>query len=295
MKKNSKYKLKKHKYGFYQIDPLPRQEDLQSYYREKYYQKPTVSTYSRTYSKQELSLIKIASEVTDYILKNLGLKGKKNVFDIGCGEGFFLKGLRDLKWNILGTDYSFEGINVHNPSIMNKIKFGQAEEIIGHLKQKNVRFSLINLGNILEHVIDPILLLKEVSPLLKKNGILRVVVPNDKSGFQALLKKEKRSNESWIHPPDHLSYFNFESLSSVLCSCGYTPFYKLGDFPIEMFLLNKHSNYEKHKKYGAEAHFVRVKTVNFVRSRGILNYIQWASGLAAGGTSRSCIVFAKKT
>lgn len=294
MKKNKKYKLKKHKLGFYQINPLPSRKRLEKYYQEKYYQKPTVSTYTRTYSKPELSIGKIACEVTNFFALKMGHGGQKNVLDVGCGEGFFLKGLKDLKWQILGTDYSSEGVLVHNPSIANKIQYGPAEKILVELKQKKEKFSLINLGNILEHVIDPVLLLKKVFPLLRKNGILRVVVPNDKSGFQDLLKKEKRSHESWIHPPDHLSYFNFESLCSVLNYCGYTPLYKLGDFPIELYLLNKHSNYENQKRYGAEAHFSRVKTVNYVRSRGILNYIQWASGLAAGGTSRSCIVFAKK-
>lgn len=294
MQKKIKYKLKKHKLGFYQIYPLPNQKDLEKYYREKYYQKPEVATYSRSYSGPELLLGKTACEVTNFIVSKMGIRGPKTVFDIGCGEGFFLQGLKKLNWKISGTDFSCEGVRLHNPNILKKIQFGPAEIILRQLKRRKKKFSLINLGNILEHVINPILLLKEVFPLLEKGGILRVVVPNDKSGFQALLKKEKRSNESWIHPPDHLSYFNFETLCSVLTYCKFKPIYKLGDFPIEFFLLNKYSNYENRKKYGSEAHFARVKTVNYVRSRGIINYIQWASGLAAGGTSRSCIVFAKK-
>jgi len=286
--------LKRHRLGFYQIHPLPSEENLRKYYRDKYYQNPVVATYSRKYSGIELSAGKIACEVTDHIMEKITQKKRKTVLDVGCGEGFFLKGLETMGWQISGTDYSIAGIKLHNPSIAKKIRIGSAENVLTELKKENMKFSLINLGNILEHVLNPVSLLKMIRPLLLTNGILRVVVPNDVSGFQKLLKSAKRSRDSWIHPPDHLSYFNFESLISVLSFCRYTTVCKLGDFPIELFLLNKYSNYEFRAGRGAEAHLARVKTANFVRSQGIENYIQWAAGLAAGGTSRSCIVFAKK-
>lgn len=286
--------LKRHRLGFYQIHPLPSEENLQKYYRDKYYQSPVVATYARKYSGLELSVGKIACEVTDHIFGKIGNKERKTVLDVGCGEGFFLKGLEMMDWEISGTDYSIAGIKLHNPSIAKKIRVGPAKNVLAELVNENKKFSLINLGNILEHVLDPISLLKMIRPLLRTNGVLRVVVPNDASGFQKLLKNAKRSRDSWIHPPDHLSYFNFESLVSVLSFCRYTPVCKLGDFPIEIFLLNKYSNYEFRTERGAESHSARVITANFVRSQGIKNYIQWAAGLAAGGTSRSCIVFAKK-
>jgi len=286
--------LKRHRLGFYQIYPLPSKENLQRYYRDKYYQSPVVATYARKYSRLELSAGKIACEVTEHILEKIGPKKRKTVLDVGCGEGYFLKGLEMMKWQISGTDYSIAGIKLHNPSITKKIRIGPAEDVLTELVNENKKYSLINLGNILEHVLDPISLLKMIRPLLLANGVLRVVVPNDASGFQKLLKNAKRSRDSWIHPPDHLSYFNFESLMSVLSFCRYTPVCKLGDFPIELFLLNRYSNYEFRAGRGAEAHRVRTTTANFVRSQGIENYIQWAAGLAAGGTSRSCIVFAKK-
>jgi 2-polyprenyl-3-methyl-5-hydroxy-6-metoxy-1,4-benzoquinol methylase len=288
-------KLKRHRLGFFQVHPFPSKDKLQKYYRDKYYQKPVVATYSRKYSEPEIALGKINCEVTDYIYKRIRPKSRKTVLDVGCGEGFFLKGLEMMRWKIFGTDYSSQGIKIHNPSILKRIRFGPAENVLTELTNEKKEYSLINLGNILEHVLDPISLLKTTRSLLIANGVLRVVVPNDSSGFQALLKNAKRSRGSWIHPPDHLSYFNFQSLITVLSYCGYTSLFTLGDFPIELYLLNKHSNYEIQRKRGAEAHFARVKTVNFVRSHGIEKYIQWAAGLAAGGTSRSCIVFAKKT
>lgn len=294
MKNKQQKKLKKHKIGFYQITPLPSKLSLEKYYRDRYYQAPTVSTYSKRYSQDEHRYRKIACEVVDYIAKKIRNGRPKTVLDVGCGEGFFLEELKSLKWKITGTDFSCAGIKRHNPQIAANIFFGPFEKVLPKLKSQNKKFFLINLGNILEHVLNPMLLLKLVSPLLIKNGIVRLVVPNDTSGFQKLLEKEKRSRCSWITPPDHLSYFNFESLEAVLSYCGYVSFYKLGDFPIELYLLNKHSNYENHKEYGTEAHLARVKTSLYVRSKGIKNYIRWASGLAAGGTTRSCIVFAKK-
>ena len=285
--------LQRHPLGFFQIAPLPSQEELEKYYRDQYFQAPTVTTYSRKYSQEELTIHQVACDVADHIFEIERPDGQKTVFDIGCGEGFFLKGMKSLGWNVSGTDYSSEGVTNHNPELLPDIKFGSALEIIEQVRKTNRQFGLVNLGNILEHVLDPLAFLESVRPLLGADSLLRVVVPNDASEFQTLLESLGCTGRPWIHPPDHLSYFNFDCLPAVLASCRFTPIRMLGDFPIELYLLNKYSNYDLDKSRGPEAHLARVRTVHFVRSRGIANYVRWAEGLAAGAVARSCIAFAK--
>jgi SAM-dependent methyltransferase len=205
-----------------------------------------------------------------------------------------MKGLMDLGWTVYGVDYSSAGIQKHNPSVMPFVKIGDALENIEECIRKKIFFSMINLGNVLEHVPDPILLLKKIQKLLLSDGILRIVVPNDNSEIQDLLLHQSASNYEWVHPPDHLSYFNFENLRAILKYTGYKVFKMLGDFPIELFLTNKHSNYVKNKSKGKAAHNSRVLISNLIFKKGNNNYIKYSEGLAAAGIGRTCIAFSVK-
>ena len=285
--------LKKNKYGFYEVNPKPSQKELEDYYSLKYYQNPTVPTYSKKYNNEELRLIEISSEVADWVATRYLRKNKKKLFDIGCGEGFFMNYLHKMGWTVFGTDYSKAGIKRMNPHLIDNVTFGNAiKDIDLRIKNKN-NYTLVNLGNILEHVIDPIEFLRKVKKLISKDGILRIVVPNDTSQFQDLLKKLGKNNDEWFCPPDHLSYFNFDTLVNFVKKEGFDVVETFGDFPIEIFLLNDFSNYHKNKETGRQAHLARVKTVNFIRDQGLDNYIEWSKTNSRIKLSRSCIIYCK--
>jgi len=262
------YTLEKNDLDFYQVSPMPGNEELQKYYSEKYYQAPVVKTYSLQYTHEELRFGMIAPEVADYIFSQDAERVEKTLYDIGCGEGFFMDSMQKLGWTVSGTDFSEAGIKNQNPHLYSNVTYRSALEDIQDRISKNEKFTMVNLGNILEHVTDPIVILKEVKNLVHKNGFLRIVVPNDSSEFQALIFDLKLSDNNWFVPPDHLSYFNFETLPGVLAHTGYETVRKLGDFPIELFLLNENGNYYKNKQTGPGAHFARVTASNFIHERG---------------------------
>ena len=47
----------------------------------------------------------------------------------------------------------------------------------------------------------------------------------------------------WISVPAHLSYFNPSGLENLAKSAGFAPVGLLGDFPVDIYLLNPNSNY----------------------------------------------------
>jgi SAM-dependent methyltransferase len=290
---NIEFTLRKHKIGFFQVDPMPTEVELEEYYSKKYYQNPTVASYALEYSLEELKLHQVACDVTDMIYNQEQRVGKKSLFDIGCGEGFFLKGMQSLGWDIAGTDYSSSGVKKHNSEINQFVTYGNAINDINSRLDEKLKYSLLNLGNVLEHVLDPVGLLTKIKPLISKDGLLRIVVPNDASDFQQMLKNLGCAEYDWIHPPDHISYFNFQTLKNLIEYCGYELVNKMGDFPIELYLLNKNSNYIKNRDLGKDAHLARVKMSNFISERGIEAYIKWSEGLAAAEIARTCIFFVR--
>lgn len=293
-KDGNEYTLKRHPLGYLSVFPVPEVDALNDYYAQKYYQNPSVATYALQYSEDELTLLMLACRVTNQLYENQFPGKNKSLYDIGCGEGFFMKGLLDMGWSVCGVDYSIAGIEKHNPEVAQYVKTGDAILDIEEKAASQQKFHLINLGNVLEHVIDPLALLKKISRLLLSDGMLRIVVPNDNSALQNILVKQKMASFEWVHPPDHLSYFNFDNLPAVLEATGYKVSQMLGDFPIELFLTNEYSNYVTDRTKGKVAHQSRVMISNLIAEKGLQNYIHWSTGLAAAGIGRTCICFAVK-
>jgi 2-polyprenyl-3-methyl-5-hydroxy-6-metoxy-1,4-benzoquinol methylase len=291
-KDGNKYELIKHEYGFLQVSPIPNVAELNLYYAQKYYQNPTVATYSLSYSEDELQLQIEACKITNQLFEVQFPNANKSLYDIGCGEGFFMNGLMNCGWDVYGVDYSIAGIEKHNPSVLPFVNIGDAISDVEACIYSKRRFNLVNLGNVLEHVTDPILLLEKIQKLLLPDGILRIVVPNDYSQLQELLQQQGSLDYEWVHPPDHLSYFNFDNLPKLLEATGFKVVNMLADFPIEFFLANKHSNYIKDRSKGKDAHLSRVMLSKLIHQRGLDKYIKWSEGLAAAGIGRTCIAFA---
>ena len=109
-----------------------------------------------------------------------------------------MKGMKDIGWKIYGTDYSKAGLERFNPDLLENVMIGDLEYCLKHYESNNIRFDFINLGNILEHVVDPIDLLQKCKVLLAKSGVLRVKVPNDFSELQLSLVDNNLANENWI-------------------------------------------------------------------------------------------------
>ena len=287
------YIVKKHDLGYYFISPVPSEQELKDYYEKKYYQDLTVSSYQESYSKNELAVLKIDAELGNDFFVQDSKKETKELLDIACGEGFFMKNMEELGWKVHGTDYSSHGIKIKNPEFQDKVIYGELNPVLEKLIQNNKTFDFINLGNILEHVISPIDLLNRCHKLLTQEGVLRVKVPNDFSHLQQHLTNHNSISTYWVHPPDHLSYFNFDSLPKVLNHCNFEIQKLLGDFPIELFLLHPESNYID-KKVGKQAHQARIDFALSIQDLGFDKFLKISSGLGKSGLSRSCIVYSVK-
>ena len=99
------------------------------------------------------------------------------------------------------------------------------------------KFNVIHMNNVLEHILDPIGLIKIVSKLLNDKGILCIGVPNDYNPFQDVARKTEGLDPWWLAPPHHINYFNFNSLELLLHNNGFSLELKECSFPIDMFLV----------------------------------------------------------
>lgn len=257
----------KNRFGFYEIAQKPTAEFLSRFYAQKYYQREE-GVYHQAYEQDELDYIenKIAQK---YLILEKHFKSTPGqtprLLDVGCGEGWTLKYFKEKGWDVLGVDFSTFGCTTHNPGCLDNLKAGNIYELLDELTASDEKFSCIWLDNVLEHVIDPFDLMQRCRKLAQKGGMLIIEVPNDFSPTQKYLEENGYiSRQSWVQPPDHLSYFNKEGLEALCQEAGWAHRVTLGDYCIDFHLFNPNTNYVENPSVGRSCHQNRITIENLL-------------------------------
>ena len=144
----------------------------------------------------------------------------------------------------------------------------------------------------LEHVIDPLALLKSLRTLVSQGGLAVVTVPNDCSITQrGALANQHIDSAFWVAPPDHLTYFDHVSLTNAANETGWECVEMLGDFPVDWFLFHPGSNYVRDKSVGKAAHKARVQIENIIHKQPIEDVLRFWSAAAKMGIGRDITAF----
>lgn len=275
------------KCNFKHLDPIPSDIELEKYYSEQYYQisKPN-------YLKEDRIEIDHRNIFFDqrinFFKKNI--KGKL-LLDIGCGDGIFMQRALEKGFEPYGIEPSDKASSIAISNNLNIFK-GTLENFI---IQNNLKFDIVHLKNVLEHVNRPSDILEICNNLLNHGGILYIEVPNDYNLFQTLGIKINKEIKSWICIPDHINYFNFNSLKNLIRSRDFKIIKRDTTFPMYFFLIIG-LNFIKNKKLGKKLHGLRVK-FELLCAKFYLNklrqFIYWI--LAILGLGRTVIFYAKKT
>jgi SAM-dependent methyltransferase len=193
-----------------QTDKLPSNEKLKSFYNN-------INTRRLFDYSKEVALDKYFNEFDSYLKfiidkAKLNIKDKLNIIDIGAGNGRTLLQINELtSWNSLGIEPDKTKCRV-----LNFLKLNFINDIFQNVNKdlKNDHYDLIIVSQALEHIENPVDLLKELNNKLKKNGYLWVDVPHcDDNYFNS------RTDDSL----GHLYFFNKTTLSEILKKCNYQP------------------------------------------------------------------------
>ncbi len=138
-------------------------------------------------------------------------KGK--VLDVGSGFGLFSSLLNKL------GDYYFHLIDKEiEPYYFQKAKNVKFEKIdfVNFIKNRNEKYNLVLMFDILEHFKDPLFVLKETNNTLNKKGYLVIQTPN----YQSLMAKVCH-HWSWWMVEDHKIIFSPKSIKKLLNLAGF--------------------------------------------------------------------------
>jgi len=171
-------------------------------------------------------------------------KGK--VLDFGCGQGRFLA--------CLPKAFIKYGVEI-NPQAVGYIKknFPQIKifKNLSSVRTRTLKFNLVTLWHVLEHLDKPPKTLEQLANLLEKDGWLILSTPNSQSlGF-------KIGQKHWFHldVPRHLAIYNSDNLVKLCDKVGLKVVKIKGnwlEFPLDLFW----SVYNRFKTESAGFNFV---------------------------------------
>lgn len=281
--------------GWIYADPLPTKEELKQFYEEKYYQNVgnIASTYQEYYSERELEHKAFEAELCLHALKSNFSRNIQDisVLELGSGEGFFLKELSKNIKKFRGVDFSNFGIKKFFPELLSH--FDQAD-IYVHIKVLNEKYDAIVLRNVIEHVPDPINLLKSLKEKIRPEGLIIFSFPNDYSIIQELSKKMGYTmRDFWFSPPDHLFYFNTDTIKIFAEKIRLHILDMFAIFPVDLFLLTPNSNYVDRPEIGKFAHKARMEIELALWEKNKENALKLFRVFAQCGIGREITVIAK--
>ena len=144
-----------------------------------------------------------------------GLGTAARILDVGCGDGFHLSLLREFG----NPGWRLEGIDASERAVTAAARAGLSvhRTTVEHADLPRASYDLAFLIATIEHVADPVGVLKAVNALLKPGGRAVIVTDNtDTLDFQLTHKRV------WggYHFPRHWNLFNRKSLALLAQAAG---------------------------------------------------------------------------
>lgn len=241
--------------GFRRLDPVPGISELNDFYGEEYYspregRAPDIRRLMSEADAAEPERLWRISTIYADIAHYLKRGGRQRLLDVGCGTGEFVLFAADqLGWDSAGIELSPDGVAVAQGRGAHVVR-GTLDDVD---REFGGDFDVVTMFNLLEHVPDPIGTLATAHRLLKPGGRIVVQVPNDFASLQVAVRDHLDVDPWWVAIPDHINYFDFDSLEATLDSNGFAVEVRYGTFPMEFFLLAG-LDYLTDRHAGSEAH-----------------------------------------
>lgn len=124
--------------------------------------------------------------------------GRPRMLDVGCGSGVAISLLQSLGWDVEGLDFDPVVVQ-HARDVGLRVHLGS----LGEQRYPDATFDAVTMSHVIEHVHDPIAVIRECVRVLKPGGTLVILTPNAASWGHRMFKA------SWLYldPPRHLYIF----------------------------------------------------------------------------------------
>ena len=172
----------------------------------------TVTGREEIHKSEDLQASRYRIDQVEYLIQAAGLRPVDVRFlDFGCGWSEWLLVARAFGCDVAGSELS-----EHRTQYAANLGLPMLDW--NEIAQQ--RFNIINLEQVLEHLVDPGTVLSHLAGSLDKGGILRVSVPGGRAMVKRLaaLTDTQSVAPGWlmpIQPLEHLNCFTYDSLAAI--------------------------------------------------------------------------------
>jgi 2-polyprenyl-3-methyl-5-hydroxy-6-metoxy-1,4-benzoquinol methylase len=135
-----------------------------------------------------------------------------HLLDIGCGEGFFLFNASRLGYATKGVELSEDAAAYARREFGLDVETRAFEE----LQLPENHFDVVTLWQVLEHMLYPLTILREVHRILKPGGMLVITTP-DIEGIPARILRKRW----WCITRLHINQFTTKTLTNIVGNAGF--------------------------------------------------------------------------
>lgn len=220
--------------GVVWLNPRPADEDIPSLYSRYYTHRSAAAPGRLERLRREISKCELdrlgykgegSRELLPRLLSRLRLFARGgslevlavpayesgSLLDVGCGNGDFLRRMHSLGWHVSGVEPDPAAV-AYAVSQGFKVFSGTIRDI-----PTDARYDVITLSHVIEHVSDPVELLRQCGARLRQNtGRIVLTTPN----FKSLGSRWFGPHWRGLEVPRHLNIFSAESLRACVSKAG---------------------------------------------------------------------------
>lgn len=139
------------------------------------------------------------------------------LLDVGCATGRFMSHAKDRGWIVRGVELNDDTAQIARDSGL-KVQTGTLADM--HTEES---FDAVTMWDVVEHVREPLELLRDAHKRLAPKGCLWLATPNVDGLFPTASLRAANRVGRWPHPepPYHLSQFSEATLRDALDRAGF--------------------------------------------------------------------------
>lgn len=182
------------------VNPQPDWSELAPYYTTEY---APYSRKSDTESREYKRNIENAARLGEY--RHTPFNAGDRLLDFGCGAGDFISVMGQLGVDAYGVDPSLHAVEAAQHRGLQAYQ-GTSQDLRSIFP--NMRFSTITANHVIEHVHDPVDVIRHLGEALTADGRIVIAVPNSRCWACRVLKKAWHSTDV----PRHIQQFTIQSM-----------------------------------------------------------------------------------
>lgn len=207
--------------SFVFLDPRLSANDLRLLYSDEYFLHDGADFGAHSASDYETAAIKGSVKFPEILGWISRFKPSGDFFEVGCGMGYFLEYARTQGYAVSGIEYAELGARTCREKFGLDVRRGSFEDLAPEPEQHDVIF----MGDVLEHLTQPLEMLTKAHTMLKASGIVALEVPstfNSLAGRCAVTgMRLLRTKKKMKLPPYHVNEFTPRTLRSIIGRAGF--------------------------------------------------------------------------